>query len=80
MGCRHCGGVVNGTLGITQSLLRVRVLSQGAIKQRLEICRTCDQSVPCKHNNRQACKCIACGCWLKHKASLRRESCPKNKW
>lgn len=80
IGCKECGGVLQGTLGITRSLLGVRQLSQGAIKQRLEICRSCDQSVPCKHNRTQVCKCKSCGCWLKHKARLRGESCPNGKW
>jgi len=79
-GCRDCGGVLHGTLGLTRSLLGLKLLSQGAIKQRLEICRACDQSVPCRHNSSQVCRCNACGCWLKHKARLRGESCPQNRW
>jgi hypothetical protein len=80
IGCRDCGGVLHGSVGLVRSLLGVRHLSQGAVKQRLEICRGCELSVVCRHNDRQVCRCNACGCWLKHKTRLRGESCPKGKW
>jgi len=78
--CRDCAGVLHGTMGIARSVLGVGLLSPGAVKQRLAVCRACDQSVKCRHNNRQVCRCIACGCWLKHKARLSRERCPMDKW
>jgi hypothetical protein len=80
IGCRECGGVARGTIGVARSLFGVRILSQGAIKQRLEVCRACDQSVACRHNRRKVCRCLACGCWLTHKTRLRGETCPKGKW
>lgn len=79
-GCRKCGGVVRGTLGVARSLMNVRILPPDAVRQRLEICRTCEQSVKCTHNDNQVCRCNACGCWLKHKARLRDEVCPHGNW
>lgn len=79
-GCRECGQVVRGTLGIARSLMNVRILSPDAVRQRLTICRTCKQSVKCRHNDNQVCRCNACGCWLKHKTRLRDETCPRGNW
>ncbi len=78
--CRTCAGALRGTTGLAWSMLGVHVLSQGAVKQRLEICRGCPEAVVCQHNAHQVCRCNACGCWLKHKTRLRRETCPKGKW
>ncbi len=79
-GCRKCGVAVHGTLGLARSLMNVGILSPGAVRQRLMICRTCVQSVKCRHNHHQVCRCNACGCWLKHKARLRDEACPHGRW
>lgn len=80
IGCKDCGGLVRGTVGVARSLMGVRLTSQGAIRQRLEICRGCDQAIKCRHNHRQVCRCLACGCWLAHKTRLRGEKCPRGKW
>ncbi len=80
IGCKPCEKVKRGTLGVARSVLGVRVLSQGAIKQRLEVCRGCVESVACNHNPKKVCRCLACGCWLSHKTRLRDEECPKGKW
>ena len=79
-GCRKCGGVLRGTLGIARSLTGVRTLSPSAVRERLAACTTCEQSVKCRHNDNQVCRCNACGCWLKHKARLRDEACPRGRW
>jgi PHP family Zn ribbon phosphoesterase len=78
--CRDCAGVLHGTVGVARSLLGVGLSSPGMLKQRLTVCGTCDQSVKCRHNDRQVCRCKACGCWLKHKARLARETCPRRMW
>ncbi|GAB4108206.1 MAG: hypothetical protein Kow00105_14560 [Phycisphaeraceae bacterium] len=78
--CRECRSVVKGTIGIARSLVGAGVLSQGAIRQRLELCRFCPESIPCHHNASQPCRCRVCGCWIKHKARLANESCPAGRW
>ncbi len=80
IGCRECGGIIRGTMGVARSVLGVQKLSQGAIRQRMDVCRECEHSVACKHNARQVCKCKACGCWLSLKTKLRNERCPVGKW
>lgn len=80
MGCKGCGSLVRGTVGVARSLLGVRVLSRGAIRQRLEVCRNCDQAIKCRDNPNRVCRCLACGCWLTHKTRLRDERCPRHKW
>jgi hypothetical protein len=47
-------------------------LEESKVQERLSICASCE------YLNGQRCR--ACGCFVKAKAALASEKCPKNKW
>ena len=65
--------ILKGAIGISESILNINVDSELA-KTRLKICAACEELNPISN------RCRVCGCFLKHKTRLVKESCPKYKW
>lgn len=63
------------------------VLSDGEAKQRIDICRQCDQATRnpdqryiVSNGLTSKSQCMLCSCIIKYKTKLKYETCPMGKW
>ena len=87
--CTGCGDagrgqrllrLVRGASGISRSVIGIGLASSVVQRRRMEICQPCKEAVRCVPYAPQVCKCLQCGCFLKHKTRLAKERCPLGKW
>ena len=48
--------------------------------ERMRICKGDKKYLPCPHYQKLLSRCQICGCFLKLKARISSEKCPKGKW
>jgi hypothetical protein len=80
-----CGrNIVKGAAGLVRAAVAnttgIGLAGVAELERRREICRTCDDAIPCKANPLRKCWCKRCGCLLTAKTSLKSERCPAGKW
>lgn len=86
-GCRLCGKVAHGAVGLAKAVLGVGKAPQAVVAERRNLCRACE------HATRNAAprfaatggltslsRCKLCSCVIIAKTRNAEESCPDGRW
>ena len=57
-----------------------KFVSNDEYNYRLDVCEGDSQYPPCEKYKKETGQCMACGCFVKAKANIKKSDCPLKKW